>query len=126
VADLVAELTKRLKDIGAGQAIPHTLGSGAPARAHLTVRIRPADYRGLLDRVSRSSGGEHWLKATITDRATDAGGYCLVNPLVAVRGRQTIGSFWYYPMMEVRADPERLLTEALTGWRRWRLRGVAA
>jgi hypothetical protein len=120
VADIVAALTMQLKDIRPGQALPRTRvfpvrrQRGAPD----PLRIRAADYRGLRDRLSRSSGGEYWLKATITDRATDASGYCLVNPLVAVRGRQTIGSFWYYPMMEVRADPERLLTEALTGWRR--------
>jgi hypothetical protein len=120
VADLVAALTKRLKAVPAGQAIPNTPGFPVRRRrgAPDPLRIRPADYRRLLDRLSRTSGGEYWLKATITDRATDANGYCLVNPLVAVRGRQTIGSFWYYPMLEVRADPERLLTEALTGWRR--------
>ncbi|MFC5745937.1 hypothetical protein [Actinomadura rugatobispora] len=51
--------------------------------------------------------GGSWLAATITDQDTDAAGHCLVNPLIAVRGRQTIGSFWYYPMLEVRRDPER-------------------
>jgi hypothetical protein len=105
ITDLVAMLVGRLNDVKEGEAIPYT-------------RVRPAEYRGLLNYVKRSSGGQHLLKATITSGATDADGFCAVNPLVAVRGRQTIGSFWYYPMLEVRKDPQRLLTEALAGWRR--------
>jgi hypothetical protein len=120
VADLVAALIERLELVKDGSAIPNT--PGFPVRRKRggpdPLRVRPADYGRLLGRVSRSSGGEHWLKATVTDQATDVNGFCAVNPLVAVRGRQTIGSFWYYPMLEVRKDPDRLLTEALTGWRR--------
>jgi hypothetical protein len=116
VVDLVAVLMKRLRDIREGQALPNTTGfplrrmRGAPD----PLRITPAEYRQL----ARRTGGGSWLAATVTDRATDSAGHCLVNPLVAVRGQQTIGSFWYYPMLEVRRDPEQLLTEALTGWRR--------
>ncbi|MFB9543079.1 type I-G CRISPR-associated protein, Cas3-extension family [Micromonospora sagamiensis] len=120
VADLVDHLTRQLDRIEHGAAIPHT--SGFPVRrrrgAPDPLRVRPADYRSLLERVSRSSGGRHWLEATVTERATDEDGFCVVNPLVAVRGRQTLGSFWYYPMRDVRQDPRRLLTEALTSWRR--------
>jgi hypothetical protein len=116
VGDLVAVLTKRLRQVGQGQAIPNT--SGFPVRrrrgAPDPLRVTPADYRYMV----RRTDGRYWLTATITDTATDADGYCRVNPLVAVRGKQTIGSFWYYPMLEVRRDPERLLTEALTSWRR--------
>ena len=120
IADLVAVLIKRLKDVPQGQAIPYTPGfpvrrrSGAPD----PLRVRPAEYRALLDRVSRSSGGQHWLKSAVAADATDADGFCAINPLIAVRGRQTVGSFWYYPMLEVQRDPQRLLTEALTDWRR--------
>ncbi|KAA9373334.1 hypothetical protein F5972_36035 [Microbispora cellulosiformans] len=120
ISDLVAHLTQRLTKIGKGEVIPYT--SGFPVRrkpgAPDPLRIRSEEYRRLLERVSRRPGGVHWLKATVTDEAVDAQGFCLVNPLIAVRGRQTIGSFWYYPMLEVRQDPQRLLTEALTGWRR--------
>ncbi|MFC4048311.1 hypothetical protein ACFOY4_01335 [Actinomadura syzygii] len=115
IADLVAELMKRLRSIPEGGALPYS--SNFPVRrrrgAPDPLRVTPDGYRRLTDRV-RSS----WLRATLTDKSTDADGRCLVNPLIAVRGRQTIGSFWYYPMLEVRRDPERLLTEALTGWRR--------
>jgi hypothetical protein len=118
VADLVAVLMRHLKEIKDGQAILDT--PGFPVRRQRgepdPLRVRPAEYLRLQGRLRRS--GASWLKATVTDWATDADGFCAVNPLVAVRGRQTIGSFWYYPMLEVRQDPERLLTEALTGWRR--------
>lgn len=116
VADLVAVLMKRLREIPDGEVLPYT--SGFPVRrrrgAPDPLRVTPGGYRELAER----NDGRSWLAATLTDKATGAGGYCLVNPLIAVRGRQTIGSFWYYPMLEVREDPERLLTEALTGWRR--------
>jgi hypothetical protein len=120
VADLVAELMKRLGEIEDGQAIPYSPGFPVRRRrgAPDPLRVRPAEFRRLLGQVKRSSGGESWLKATVSDQATDADGFCAVNPLIATRGRQTIGSFWYYPMLEVRQDPKRLLTEALTGWRR--------
>jgi hypothetical protein len=117
VSDIVAGLIERLASIEDGQAIPYTPGFPVRRRrgAPDPLRVRPTEYRRRLGGVS---GGQHWFTGTLTDQATDADGYCLVNPLVAVRGRQTIGSFWYYPMLEVRQDPERLLTEALTGWRR--------
>jgi hypothetical protein len=115
VADLVAVLMKRLREVGKDQALPNI--STFPVRrrrgAPDPLRITPVEYRQLARRADR-----RWLSATLTDRATDADGHCLVNPLVAVRGRQTIGSFWYYPMLEMWEDPQRLLTEALTGWRR--------
>lgn len=120
IADLVAALMRRLEMIGAGQAIPNTPGFPVRRRRGTPdpLRVRPAEYPGLLSRVSRSSGGQHWLAATVSNRTTDPDGFCVVNPLVAVRGRQTLGSFWYYPMLEVRQDAKRLLTEALSGWRR--------
>lgn len=120
IADLVAVLSDRLNDVRPGNAIPFTSGFPVHRRrgAPDPLRVRPAEYRDLLQRVSRSSGGMHWLEATVTTGATDADGFCAVNPLVAVRGRQTIGSFWYYPMLEVRQDPHRLLTEALARWHR--------
>ncbi|MGK5517825.1 type I-G CRISPR-associated protein, Cas3-extension family [Micromonospora sp. URMC 107] len=120
VADLVAMLCRRLDEIKPGQAIPFSAGFPVRRRrgAPDPLRVRPAEYRKLLDRVGRSPGGASWLQATVTDRATDTDGFCLVNPLVAVRSKQTIGSFWYYPMLDVRRDPKRLITEALTGWRR--------
>lgn len=117
VADLVAALMERLQQIKHGQAIPYS--SDFPLRRRRNapdpLRLRPAEYRKLL---LHRPGLQYWLKVTLTDQTTDADGFCMVNPLVAVRGRQTIGSFWYYPMLEVRRDPEQLLTEALTGWRR--------
>lgn len=129
ITDLVAALAERLNDVDEGEAIPLT--PGFPVRRRRgepdPLRVRPAEYRGLLDRVRRSSGGQHWLEATITTGATDAHGFCAVNPLVAVRSQQTIGSFWYYPMLEVRRDPQRLLTEALVGLAPGRgFRGMAA
>lgn len=116
IADLVTILTERLHKLRQGQVLPST--SGFPVRrrrgAPDPLRVTPAQYR----QIDRRGGAGSWLAATLTDQATDANGHCLVNPLVAVRGRQTIGSFWYYPMLEVRQNPERLLAEALTGWRR--------
>ncbi|MFI0480397.1 hypothetical protein [Actinomadura sp. 9N215] len=116
VADLVVELTKRLRGIGEGEALPGT--TDFPVRRRRggpdPLRVTPGGYRRLASR----GASEWWLRATLSERDTDADGHCLVNPLIAVRGRQTIGSFWYYPMLEVRRDPKRLLTEALTGWRR--------
>jgi hypothetical protein len=116
VADLVRVLMEQLQKIPDGEVLPYTRGFPVRRRrgAPDPLRVTPAGYREL----ARRSDSKSWLVATLTNRATDAGGYCLVNPLIAVRGRQTIGSFWYYPMLEVRRDPERLLTEALTGWRR--------
>jgi len=114
-ADLVSVLMERLGAIREGEVLPFTRGFPVRRRrgAPDPLRVTPAGYRQL----ARSTDGRSWLEATITDEATDPDGHCLVNPLIAVRGRQTIGSFWYYPMLEVRRDPERLLTEALTGWR---------
>jgi hypothetical protein len=120
VADLVATLIERLMEIREGQAIPFT--DGFPIRRRRggpdPLRITPLQYRSLDRKLNGHGGARSWLAATLTDRATDEKGLCLVNPLIALRGRQTIGSFWHYPMVEVRKDPQRLLTEALTGWRR--------
>lgn len=117
VQDIVAVLKKRLAAVKHGEVLPHTEGFPVRRRrgAPDPLRLRPGQYRSLLQ--SRP-GAQSWLSATVTDRATDASGYCLVNPLIAVRGRQTIGSFWYYSLCDVRQDPDRLLTETLTGWRR--------
>lgn len=117
VADVVDRLIARLKLVGHHQAIPGLDGFPVSRKRGEPdpLLITPREFSG----IERQAGSAvHWLKATVTDRATDARGFCAVNPLIALRGRQTVGSFWYYPMREVRQDTERLLTEALTGWRR--------
>lgn len=120
VADVEAVLVKRLASVKDEQAIPHTSNWPVPRRrgAPDPLRVRPDAFRHMYKRISNNGGGRSWLTATLTDQVTDANGYCRLNPLIAVRGRQTIGSFWYYPMLEVRRNPQRLLTEALTRWRR--------
>jgi hypothetical protein len=118
IDDLVDILLRRLDGIKPGWAIPYQTDFPLPRRrgGPDPLRMRPAEFQ---ERdLRRHKGGLAWLKATLTAADTDADGFCLVNPLIAVRGRQTIGSFWYYPMLEVKRDPRRLLTEALTGWRR--------
>ncbi|MEU0722827.1 hypothetical protein [Streptomyces sp. NPDC006140] len=118
IDDLVSALLRRLDKVKPGWAIPYETDfplrrrSGGPD----PLRMRPDEFRART--MNRYKGGLSWLKAALTDEATDADGYCAVTPYIAVRGRQTIGSFWYYPMLEVRKEPRRLLTEALTGWRR--------
>ncbi|PWK87259.1 hypothetical protein C8D88_104420 [Lentzea atacamensis] len=119
IADVVAELKDALATVKSGQAIPGIKGFPIPRNRGMAdpLRIRSDEYRKVRARQERS-GSYYWFDSVVTDRAVDANGFCVLNPLVGIRGRQTAGSFWYYPMMEVKRDPERLLTEALTGWRR--------
>jgi hypothetical protein len=120
VADVVAELEANLATIKPGQAIPRSKDFPFPRRRGQPdpLRLHPAQFRRLMDRLRRQGGGYYWLTRVVTDRSCDINGFCTVNPLVGVRGRQTVGSFWYYPMVEVRRDPRRLITQALTGWHR--------
>ena len=117
ISDVVGKLLRRLDDVKPGWAIPNS--TGFPLRRRRggpdPLRMRPEELRR---RERDGKGDAHWLRNTLTGYPVDADGYCTVNPLIAVRGRQTIGSFWYYPMLEVKKDPQRLLTEALAGWRR--------
>jgi hypothetical protein len=110
---VVYEAAHRLRSIEPGKAIPYSPRFPYPRRPQQAdpLRMRPAEFREKMD--ARQREGTSWLKATLTDQETDENGFCALTPFIALRGRQTIGSFWYYPMMEVAKAPRRLLTEAL-------------
>jgi len=118
IDDLVSMLLRRLDEIQPGWAIPNQ--TNFPLRRRRggpdPLRMRPYDYQGRELRPYK--GGLSWLKAH-TDQSGDRRPRVLrADPLHRHPRPPDHRSFWYYPMLEVKKDPRRLLTEALTGWRR--------
>jgi hypothetical protein len=80
------------------------------------LRVRSGKYVRLGPK--SVGGGDVWLRRIVSFDFDDAHGYRQVSQYVETRGEQSIGSIFYCPKEEVRQDPRRLITEALSGWRR--------
>jgi len=121
VEDVIASLCAIVWAIPVDGAVP-----GVPAHFPLAkegtgkcpMRVRREDYRALAARFAGDPLTARWLGSLVTDLAIDGEGRSALTPLTAPAGQQALRTFFDKPLERVRAEPHRLLTEALTGWRR--------
>lgn len=93
--------------------LPKKAGSGGSDPARLT----PSEF-SVVARSATDAAASAWIRALWTELALDDKERCALTPFSAPAGQQTLRSMFEKPTEAVRADPARLLTEALASWRR--------
>ncbi|MET9396098.1 hypothetical protein [Kitasatospora sp. NPDC002965] len=136
VEDVVRYLAAVVDGIGAHQVIPGISGYPIPRQgtadddpSRLTRVEAVALQRTLITEQGHQAAA--WVDSILsihcdnlkTPRGNPAGAEPVkrarLTPFIARAGQQTVHSFFAAPLDAVRADPTRLLTEALTGWKRY-------
>ncbi|SIO89655.1 hypothetical protein [Nocardiopsis sp. JB363] len=84
------------------------------------LRVPVAHSNALAAQVGTHSGpaGVRWLERLVNLSAPDSSGRVALSPFLAPRGRQSIRTFFEFPLRLMEEDPATLVGEALTGWRR--------
>ncbi|GAA1457447.1 hypothetical protein NE857_21900 [Nocardiopsis exhalans] len=84
------------------------------------LRVPMAHANALTAQVRAHSGpaGVRWLERLVNLSTPDSSGRVALSPFLAPRGRQSTRTFFEFPLNLVAEDPNRFLSEALTGWRR--------
>lgn len=90
------------------------------AGKHADPMRRPREnYRELVAEIREidARAADCWLPHLLTDLAVDGSGRAGLTPYTAPSGKQSLRTFFFNPLHEVRANPGQI-HEALAGWRR--------
>lgn len=96
-----------------GELLPPR-GPTGPDPGWLTIE----EFRAWFDRLSADPDALDWLRSLWTDLGLDNEGRCARSPFSAPTGKQSLRSMFEKSAALVAADPLRLFSEAVGGWRR--------
>jgi hypothetical protein len=121
VDDVVAAVLRVVETIPAGAVLPGARpGMPPPGAAPDRLRLPRPQLAALAGDVWEHGGEEEerWAASLVTDLALDKDGRAATSLMTAPSGKQSMRTMLVKPLAVVRRQPG-VITEALTGWRRY-------